>query len=85
MARESRRRWASVIEAPVAVLDADGFHLDHTGPLDACPGCGCPMGGHLAVLPGDTTTDTVLERIGWVECERCDVSCGTWSITPGLW
>ncbi len=85
MARESRRCWASVLEAPVTLLHAVGIQFGHARPTDACPVCGCAMGGHVAVLPGDITAETFLDRTGWVECENCDVSCGTWALAPRLW
>jgi hypothetical protein len=82
MGRESRRRWASVLEAPLANLDACGYPLVPARPSDHCPVCGCLMGEHLAALRGETPAATALDNTGWIECERCDVSCDTWAITP---
>jgi len=85
MARESRRCWTSALEAPVTLLDAAGFHFGHATPSDGCETCGCPMGEHLAAMPGDTTVGNFVDRTGWVECESCDASCATWAVVPQPW
>lgn len=85
MPRESRACCASVIQARLADLEAHVAGLLQAGGADACPACGCQMGGHLVVLPGDLIAAALLDRAGWVECESCDTSCGTWGLTIPLW
>ena len=79
MGRQSRE-CRSVLTTRVATLDAAGFGLAQAGPDDDCPVCGCAMGEHDAVLPGDTTLATIAERSGWIECDWHDTTCGTWGI-----
>lgn len=84
MARRSRLCWPSVIEAPVAGLDAAGFGLAQPNSLDPCPGCGCLMGDHLAALPGHVAAIDLRNCTGWIECPRCDTSCGVLSMALPL-
>lgn len=83
--RESRVCFTSVLESPVAILEAHGYGLKHTSSTERCVFCGCILGGHIAVLPGDVTVDTVCDRIGYIECLPCDSTCGTWTLTPEVW
>lgn len=79
MARQSRL-WPIVRTFKVATLARAGFDLAGTDPSDSCPTCGCPLGEHEAILPGDAAADMLPLAVGWVECEPHDMTCGDWGI-----
>lgn len=93
MARESLACCASVLEAPVSLLEANGTALLQarsaallqTRSVDYCSYCDCPLGNHLAVLPGDVTADNLLDLTGWIECPACDTSCGIFAVALPSW
>jgi hypothetical protein len=74
-----------VIATKIDVLDDAGFCNGGLRAEHFCPVCGCRLGAHLAVLPGDTTFATLLDRVGMVECETCNRACGPWSIEIPGW
>ncbi len=84
MTADNRLR-GPVISTRIDVLDAGGFCSGSLRAGSFCPVCGCRLGQHLAVLPGDTTLATLLDRTGMLECEVCDRACGPWSIEIPGW
>ena len=76
--RESRICFNDVLQSPLAVLEAHGYGPRHASSTTRCVFCGYFLGRHIAVLPGDVTVDTVCDGVGYIECEPCDSTCGTW-------